>query len=452
MLTEESPAPGADRVLTVSGLNRLVRDCLESSLPLAWVAGEISNLTYAASGHVYFSLKDATAQVRCVVWRSRAQLLGWRLENGQQVEARALATFYEARGEFQLNVESLRRDGQGDLYERFLRLKATLEAEGLFAAGAKRPLPDHPRAIAVVTSPQAAALRDVLTTLQRRAPHIRVDIYPTPVQGEGAAARIASALAAAATGDCDAIILCRGGGSIEDLWSFNEEAVARAIRASRLPVVSGVGHETDFTIADFAADARAPTPTAAAELLSPDREALLALLTRIERRLARQAARGLAERAQQVDWLGARLVHPAERLRLRRETVAALGQRLARAAVVRSDALTRGLDTLDRRLAAARPRPERSADTLRHLETRLGAALRQKLFAGGAKLAQLGSGLTQLDPHAVLRRGYAFALGPDGRAVRDAGTLSPGDALQLSFARGRANVAVIEVVASPKDQ
>jgi exodeoxyribonuclease VII large subunit len=268
--------PVTNSVLSVSSLNRLIRDCLESAFPLTWVGGEISNLTYAASGHVYFSLKDNSAQVRCVMWRNRAQLLGWRLENGQKIEARALVSFYEPRGEFQLNIEAIRRAGQGDLFERFLKLKAQLEAEGLFAAEAKRPLPAFPRHIAIISSLQAAALRDVLTTLHRRAPHLRITIFPTLVQGEGAAIKIAEALEQAGSSNCDAIVLCRGGGSIEDLWSFNEECVARAIRASAIPVVSGVGHETDFTIADFAADLRAPTPTAAAELVSPDRSNLLA--------------------------------------------------------------------------------------------------------------------------------------------------------------------------------
>ena len=290
MIGSPSPLSGP-QILGVSTLNRLVRDCLETAFPLVWVGGEISNLTYAASGHVYFSLKDTQAQVRCVMWRSKAQTLGWRLENGQKIEARSLVSFYEPRGEFQLNVEAIRRAGQGDLFEQFLRLKTQLEAEGLFRAEIKRSLPAHPQGIAIVTSPQAAALRDVLSTLQRRAPHIRIDLYPTPVQGEGSARKIADALLAAGQSQSDAIILCRGGGSIEDLWSFNEEVVARAIRASRLPVVCGVGHETDFTIADFAADLRAPTPTAAAELLSPNREELLARIKQFEFRLKRHVDR-----------------------------------------------------------------------------------------------------------------------------------------------------------------
>src|SRR5574343_1163875 len=292
---EASPAKSAT-TLTVSSLNRLVRECLEANFPLTWVGGEISNLTYAASGHVYFSLKDSSAQVRCVMWRNRAQLLGWRLENGQKIEARALVSFYEPRGEFQLNIEAIRRAGQGNLFERFLKLKAQLEAEGLFAPEAKRPLPTFPRHVAIVSSLQAAALRDVLTTLHRRAPHLRLSIFPTLVQGEGAGARFAEAFAQAGSSDCDAILLCRGGGSIEDLWSFNEECVARAIRASAIPVIAGVGHETAFTIADFAADLRAPTPTAAAELVSSDRDSLADRLDRLHEQLQRRSERALADR------------------------------------------------------------------------------------------------------------------------------------------------------------
>ena len=449
-MSDDEPSVPANPVLSVSGLNRLVRDCLEAAFPLTWVGGEISNLTLAASGHVYFSLKDASAQVRCVMWRNRAQLLGWRPENGQQVEARALVSFYEPRGEFQLNVETIRRAGQGDLFERFLRLKAQLEAEGLFTAEIKRPLPEHPRALAIVTSPQAAALRDVLTTLRRRAPHVRIDLYPTPVQGEGAADRIAAAVQLAAAGDCDAILLCRGGGSIEDLWSFNEEVVARAIRASRLPVVAGIGHETDFTIADFAADRRAATPTAAAEILSPDREALLADLRKFRGRIARQLARGLAERAQQIDRLAARLTHPAEHLRQRRENIARLGGQLRRARDHQIGFRRQGLDTLAHRLHGARPRPEHARDSLRHLRHRIGQAARQQMTGAAAKLIALRASLIQLDPRAVLERGYALAIGPDGRAVRDAAALNPGDALRLGFARGSADVTVNQVVATPE--
>ena len=451
-MPDPSPAAPANPVISVSSLNRLVRDCLESAFPLTWVGGEISNLTYASSGHVYFSLKDAGAQVRCVMWRNRAQLLGWRLENGQKIEARALVSFYEPRGEFQLNVETVRHAGQGDLFERFLRLKAQLEAEGLFAAAAKRPLPAHPRALAIVTSPQAAALRDVLTTLRRRAPQLRIDLYPTPVQGEGAAEKIAAALALAAAGDCDAIILCRGGGSIEDLWSFNEEVVARAIRASRLPVVAGIGHETDFTIADFAADLRAPTPTAAAEILSPDREALLVRLQQLQRRLERQIERGLAERAQQLDALAVRLTHPAERLRQRHSAIEQLAARLGRGLERQLAAKRHEFATLAQALHGARPRPQPAIDRLNHLAYRLENLARLKISRSETKLNALSASLSQLDPHAVLNRGYALALGPDGRPVRDAAKLQPGDALNLTFARGMARATVDQVVAAAKAQ
>jgi len=396
--------PVNNTVLSVSALNRLVRDCLESAFPLNWVSGEISNLTYAASGHVYFSLKDASAQVRCVMWRSRAQTLGWRLENGQKVEARALVSFYEPRGEFQLNIEAIRRAGQGDLFERFLRLKAQLESEGLFDTGRKRPLPSFPCRLAIVTSPQAAALRDVLSTLHRRAPHVAISLFPTPVQGDGAGLRIAAALAEAAASDCDTIILCRGGGSIEDLWAFNEECVARAIVASRLPVISGVGHETDFTIADFAADHRAATPTAAAEMAAPERQQLLAQLARQQQRLQQLSQRRLADRQQALDWLRSRLVHPAERIQRQRQAVGELARRLQQAGQWQS--------------------------TRRQM-----------------KLNALHGSLKQLDPLAVLSRGYALVTGPDGRALRDSTSISSGDSLDIRLANGRLAAAVTQIVA-----
>lgn len=449
-MSESTKALSANPVLSVTSLNRLVRDCLESAFPLTWVGGEVSNLTYAASGHVYFSLKDAAAQVRCVMWRNRAQLLGWRLENGQQIEARSLVSFYEPRGEFQLNVDSIRRAGQGDLFERFLRLKAKLESEGLFAPETKRPMPQHPSALAVVSSLQAAALMDVLTTLQRRAPHVRIDLYPTPVQGEGAAEKIADALNQAAAGDCDAIILCRGGGSIEDLWAFNEEVVARAIRASALPVISGVGHETDFTIADFAADLRAPTPTAAAELLSPDREALIAALQQFQRRINRQLERELAERGQRLDWLAARLTHPAERLRQRQQVIAQLGARLALTINHHLARRQQQLSMFDHRLRSLRPRLEDRHDRLNYLQYRLNNATRQQLTNTEAKLNSLRASLTQLDPQTVLNRGYTLAIGPDGRAVRDSTKLQPGTVLNLNFARGAALATVDQVVVQAK--
>ena len=443
-------APVNNPPLSVSSLNRLVRECLEASFPLTWISGEISNLTYAASGHVYFSLKDAGAQVRCVMWRSRAQLLGWRLENGQKVEARSLVSFYEPRGEFQLNVETIRRAGQGDLFERFLRLKAQLEAEGLFAAETKRLLPIFPRHLAIVTSPQAAALRDVISTLQRRAPHLRITLLPTPVQGEGAGEKIADALRQANTLDCDAIILCRGGGSIEDLWAFNEESVARAIRASAIPVISGVGHETDFTIADFAADVRAPTPTAAAELVSPERDALRSRLAALKTQLARRLERSLAEQQQRIDWLGSRLLHPAERIRQRHSEILGLGQRLQQATHRQREIFHSRLGRAGLQLSAAAPHPDRLGEVLKHLQYRLNSQVHWQISQQDMKLNALKRSLIQLDPKAVLSRGYALAIGEDGRVVRDASRLMPGMPLQVSFSSGAAKVTVNQVVTEPE--
>src|SRR5262245_59951081 len=290
------------RILSVTELLRSVRDTLERRFPLAWVRGELSNLSRAPSGHCYFTLKVGTAQVDCVMFRSRAATLDWEPREGMQVEVRALPTLYEPRGRFQLTVEGMRRAGLGPLYERFLRLKEKLGAEGLFDERLKRELPPFPRAIGVITSLAAAALRDVLTTLARRNPAIEVIVYPVPVQGDGAAERIATMLKRAARrAECDVLLLVRGGGSIEDLWPFNEEAVARAIRACPIPVVAGVGHETDFTIADFAADRRAPTPTAAAELASDSRARLLGRVAECGRCVSREVRRRLGYGAQGDD-------------------------------------------------------------------------------------------------------------------------------------------------------
>jgi exodeoxyribonuclease VII large subunit len=380
--------------VTVSQLLRNVRDTLERRFPLMWVQGEVSNLSRAPSGHCYFTLKDDGAQVDCVMFKSRFGALDWEPANGAQVEVRALVSLYEPRGRFQLTVEAMRQAGLGPLYERFLRLKQKLADEGLFDGGAKRPLPQHPQTVGVLTSPAAAALRDVLTTIARRNPAIAVIVYPVPVQGEGAAGRIAAMLRrASARAECDVLLLVRGGGSLEDLWQFNEEARARAIRASAIPVVVGVGHETDFTIADFAADQRAPTPTAAAELVSPSRLQLAALLADCARRLARETRRRLDYAAQAVDACTRRLVHPRERLRAHASLV---GQ----------------------------------------LSARLGFAFLHRVRAGEAKLARLQAGLAGLDPQAVLKRGYSITYGASGAVLRDAAEAAPGERLRTRLARG----------------
>ncbi|MFM0112635.1 exodeoxyribonuclease VII large subunit [Paraburkholderia nemoris] len=442
-----SATPGGEVVVPVSALNRAIGTMLERSFPLVWVSGEVSNFTRAASGHWYFSIKDAQAQMRCVMFRGRAQYAEFTPREGDRIEVRALVTMYEPRGELQLNVEAVRRTGQGRLYEAFLRLKAQLEAEGLFAAERKRALPAHPRAIGIVTSLQAAALRDVLTTLSRRAPHIPVIVYPAPVQGVGASAKVAAMVdAASARREIDVLIVCRGGGSIEDLWAFNEEVLARAIAESAIPVVSGVGHETDFTIADFAADVRAPTPTGAAELVSPQRVLLLRELDHRHATLARGFGRMMERRAQQLDWLARRLVSPAERLARQRTHLQQLSVRLASAGArpVR-DARAR-FSLLQMRWQRWRPDLAAHQAKLGMLSQRLDAALLRQHERQSARIDTLAARLEVLSPQRTLERGYAAVLdAQSGRAVRAPSSLKPGRRLTVHLAEGAADIALADV-------
>lgn len=442
-----SISAGGEAVVPVSALNRAIGTLLERSFPLVWVSGEVSNFTRAASGHWYFSIKDAQAQMRCVMFRGRAQYAEFTPREGDRIEVRALVTMYEPRGELQLNVEAVRRTGQGRLYEAFLKLKAKLEAEGLFDAERKRPLPAHPRAIGVVTSMQAAALRDVLTTLCRRAPHVPVIVYPAPVQGAGAADKLAAMVDAAnARNEVDVLIVCRGGGSIEDLWAFNEEVLARAIAGSALPVVSGVGHETDFTIADFAADVRAPTPTGAAELVSPQRVLLLRDLDHRHAMLARGFGRMMERRAQQLDWLARRLVSPAERLERQRTHLQQLAVRLASAGArpVR-DAKAR-FALVQMRWQRCRPDPARHRLALDALAQRLHGALARRHERALARVASLAARLEVLSPQRTLERGYAALLDvQSGEALRSPAQLKPGKRLTVHLAQGAADIALADV-------
>jgi exodeoxyribonuclease VII large subunit len=435
-----APAP---LVISVSALNRLAREALERNLPLMWVAGEISNFKRYDSGHCYFTLKDAQAQVDCVMFRGRAQLLGWLPQDGMQVEVRALSTLYEARGKFQLGVEVMRRAGLGALYEAFERLKSKLEKEGLFDPARKRPLPRFPRAIGIVTSPQAAALRDVLTTLRRRMPGLPVTVYPTPVQGEGAGERVAAAIALAGERrECEVLIVCRGGGSIEDLWPFNEEVVARAIRACPVPVVSGIGHETDFTIADFVADRRAPTPTGAAEMASPARQEFSKQLMHLAHRLSRDALRGLEGRMQRLDTLSRRLVHPGERIRNQLGELRHLATRLTGAWVRMLEDRGWRLREAGLRLAARTPGVAEFHRKCADLARRLRDGARRRIETAAALLARLHAHLKHLNPQSVLERGYSITEDRQGRVVRDAARLVTGQDVKITFARGWADAKV----------
>jgi exodeoxyribonuclease VII large subunit len=360
-----------------------------------------------------------------------------------QIEVRALPTLFEPRGDFQLTVETIRRSGIGALYEAFERLKLRLAAEGLFAPGRKRALPAFPGRVGIVTSPQAAALRDVLTILRRRMPALPVIVYPTLVQGAEAAQAVARTIDLASRRlECDVLIVCRGGGSIEDLWAFNDEAVARAIHRCALPVVTGIGHETDFTIADFVADVRAPTPSAAAQAVSPDARALCMQLAETRARLARALGRRLDTLWQGLDYLGRRLIDPHERLRGESRHLAQLGARLAQAGARSMSAQEWALNDLRRRLAAAGPDLQRCWNTVQHLRMHLRTGANETMQVRQARLDALGARLQAMNPHAVLDRGYAIATDAHGRIVTDAAALAPGDTLNVRLAHGGAESRV----------
>lgn len=446
-MNPEHPVSAQDAI-TVSQLNRAVAGVLDRSFPLVWVRGEIGGFTRAASGHWYFQIKDAAAQARCVMFRGRNQLVGFTPREGDEVELRCSVSFYEPRGEFQLNVEFLRRGGLGRLFEEFLRLKQRLQAEGLFDAAQRRALPRLPQRIGIVTSPQAAALRDVLATLGRRAPYAQLILYPVPVQGAGAGERIATMLATASRrAEVDVLLLVRGGGSIEDLWAFNEEVVARAIRACHLPVVVGVGHESDTTIADYAADLRAATPTAAAELVAPAAEDLLAAIDALAERARRALRHRLQTLAQRLDYASRALQTP-------RAPIATLEARVGQLQARAVGALERRLGESRWRLARlqgqlAQHRPRAADARLAPLAARLAGAVRSAHTRRLHQVETLAARLAALDPHAVLARGYAIALDESGRALTDSARLEQGQGLRVVFARGAAQTRV-ETVEPPQ--
>ncbi|QKT02711.1 exodeoxyribonuclease VII large subunit [Ectothiorhodospiraceae bacterium 2226] len=442
--------PGAEReILRVSQLNRNVRLLLEGSFPLLWVEGEISNLARPASGHLYFTLKDAQAQVRCAMFRTRAGLLSVRPENGMQVVVRARISIYEPRGDYQLIVEHLEEAGDGALQRAFEQLKQRLAAEGLFATELKRPLPRFPRRVGVITSPTGAAIRDVLAVLRRRFPTLPVVVYPVPVQGTEAPAAIVRAIETAnARGECDVLILTRGGGSLEDLWAFNEERVARAVRASELPIVCGVGHEIDVTIADFAADQRAPTPSAAAELVSPERAEWAQKVDKQAAALRRCMVHRLAEARGRAEGLRARLRHPGRRLQDMAQRLDELHGRMQGCLTRRLALQTRQVQDLALRLQRQTPRTQllRLGSQQAQLATRLQGAVRAALRSRQDRLMGDARALEAVSPLATLGRGYAIVQRlPERTLVRTADQLEPGARVEARFGRGRATCTVEEI-------
>jgi exodeoxyribonuclease VII large subunit len=437
------PAPAGAPVITVSALNQAVARLLERSFPLTWVSGEISNFTRAASGHWYFTLKDAGAQVRAVMFRGRAQYADFIPREGDKVEVRALVTLYGARGDYQINVEAIRRAGVGSLFEAFQRLKEKLDAAGLFHADRKRALPIFPRTVGVVTSPQAAALRDVLSALKRRAPHVQVILYPTPVQGQLAAQKIAEAIdAASLRGECDVLIVCRGGGSIEDLWSFNDEEVAYAVANCRMPVISGVGHETDFTICDFAADLRAATPTAAAELAVTPRADWLGSLRADVVDLRRAMRRALNDAEQTLDGHTRRLLNPSAQIDQQRHKLRALATAMTHANRAPLSQARHQLDRLSGRLGARRPDVTATRSVLTSLQHRAAISITSRLGQQRNALAALSSQLEMLNPQRTLERGYAIITNDQREILRAPSQLKPHSTLTVRLAEGSAQVGI----------
>ncbi len=433
MVLSMGELPGArvsGRVWSVAALVHAVASLLEHEVPACTVSGEISGFSRAASGHCYFSLKDpgGTAALRCAMFRRAASLLAFAPVEGQRVELRGRLAVYEPRGELQFIAEAMQSAGAGALYERFLRVRARLEAEGLFDAALKRPLPLHPRAIGVVTSLAGAALHDVATTLARRSPHVQIVIYPSAVQGIDAPAALCAAIAVAGQRDeVDVLIVCRGGGSLEDLWAFNDERVVRAIRAAPMHVVSGVGHETDVTLADLAADVRAPTPTAAAELVAPATAAQAHVLQGLEMALARRSLAALETQAQRIDRLALRLARPGEALARRAYVLDLLAQRLATAPA--------------RALTARRSRSDA-------VSARFGHAFPLARSRIAARIDGAAHRLQALDPKQVLARGYALLTDRAGRPITSVARLTVGASVAARLADGKAELTTNAIEAA----
>ena len=395
--------PSETKVFSVKEINRLVRELLEQSFPSFWITGEISNFISASSGHWYFSLKDEEAQVRCTMFKNKNMAAEWIPKNGEKIEAKCLIGLYEARGEYQLNIEQIRHAGAGLLSEAFNQLKEKLLKEGLFEVSRKKPIPQFPKSIGVITSPTGAAIEDILITLKRRSPHIPIIIYPSLVQGKEAPPAIVRAIETAnAREECDVLILARGGGSIEDLWAFNEEIVARAIVASKIPTITGVGHETDSTIADFVSDLRAPTPTGAAELVTSHTFELIKTIQVYKNQLNKLMAGLIRELVQKIDYLEKRLVSPRQQIQRQKEQIYQYIQRIN--------------------------------------QSMKNVVIQYRLHIDKLKL-----NLDHLSPHAVLSRGYSIITDVDGQIVNNVTQLKLDDKIHIQLNHGQADANISDL-------
>jgi len=428
-------------IYSVSQLASSVRQTLEQDFPLIWVEGEISNLATPASGHIYFSLKDPKAQVRCAMFKMRKRLLDFEPENGMQILVRAKVGLYEARGDFQLIIEHMEEAGDGAMRREYEQLKRRLRNEGLFEAKHKLSIPKLPNQIGVVTSPTGAAIHDILTVLKRRFPSIPVLIYPVPVQGETAAGKISKAIKLANTRkECDVLIIGRGGGSLEDLWAFNDEHLAHTIFSSKIPIVSAVGHEVDFSIADFVADVRAATPSAAAEMLSPDRNEWLQKTTALSQRLIANMQNRLRQNLQRMDWVSQRLSSPQQRLERAGSRIKELQQRLLSAHTSKQHGYRSQLTLLHTTLLHHSPAQRISALQQRHdgVQARLNQTMKQTLQRHRERLSFLSNTLDAVSPLATLGRGYSIARRVDtGELIRDAAAIKSGTRIETRLEKGR---------------
>ncbi|MFA7555995.1 MAG: exodeoxyribonuclease VII large subunit [Spongiibacteraceae bacterium] len=443
-ITRHKTTSPARETLTISQLNRRAKQLLEGNFPSVWIEGEISNLAQPSSGHWYFSLKDSSAQVRCAMFRGSNARLRFRPENGQHVLVRAKLSLYEARGDYQLIAEYMEQAGTGALARAFEELKAKLQLEGLFDSALKQPLPAMPRHIAVITSPTGAAIRDILSVLKRRFAGIAITIFPTAVQGKDAGREISRAIQQAnqlhnsGHTQFDLIIAGRGGGSIEDLWAFNEEIVARAIAGSELPIISAVGHETDFTIADFVADVRAATPSAAAELISPDSNEWLATFQSYRQLLQRMITSRIQADRQRLTWLQSKLRHPGSRLQEHSQRLDELEIRLVNGWRNRRQQQQLGLNLLRSRLQQQTPDHtiKHHQQNTAHLYQRLQQGMQRLLKTQQQRLNNTMHLLDTVSPLATLQRGYAIVTDDNGQVIRDASVVKPGQRIQARLAKG----------------
>ena len=398
-----SSKPNEAKVFSVKEINRLVRELLEQSFPSFWISGEISNFISASSGHWYFSLKDDEAQVRCTMFKNKNMAADWTPKNGEKIEAKCFIGLYEARGEYQLNVDLIRHAGAGLLSEAFNQLKERLLKEGLFETSRKKLIPQFPKSIGVISSPTGAAIEDILTTLKRRSPHIPIFIYPSLVQGKEAPLAIVKAIETANIRmECDVLILARGGGSIEDLWAFNEEIVARAIVASKIPTITGVGHETDTTIADFVSDLRAPTPTGAAELVTSHTVELVKTIQVYKNQLNKVMAGVIRELMQKIDYLEKRLISPRQQI-------------------------------------------QRQKEQIHQYIQRINQSMKNAMILYRLKIDKLKLNFDHLNPHAVLSRGYSIITNVDGQIVNNVNQLKLDDKIRIQLNHGQADANISDL-------